>query len=216
MEQRRKWATFTTARLRWVKAINRVLVQNYVAQVTKRLEVLALLQAQRLVLAAEEGGKKTKSRRPKILRRSIDNSSLPTNALPAIGNTPQLVRSPSKANMSTTLPVLSVNTSSPVSPTRQLSSSFSPTGSRRLTSSSGKRSKAPSLRRSFQDETTFRNMVSNPDLLRHGTSATSSPMALKSDSVPSLLGSYHEKATILLEPLTVQAAYGSVRLSPNK
>lgn len=89
---------FSIARLRWIKAINRVLIQNYVAKVRIRLgmeEVPAPSPSERV--------------RPKMLRHSIDNSHLHSkqSGLPNI-NKPSPVSVTSTHHHATgSLPVLS-------------------------------------------------------------------------------------------------------------
>jgi hypothetical protein len=61
---------YTVARLRWIKAINRVLIQNYVQKVKVRLGLCTPEPA--LTPPPSD-------RRPKIFRRSIDNAYLSEN-----------------------------------------------------------------------------------------------------------------------------------------
>eukprot|EP01034_Spumella_vulgaris_P021881 gene21881-27956_t len=102
----------TVPRLRWIKAINRVLVQNYCALVRVRLDRMAADElATRLELEAATGiNKAGKKQRPKILRKSIDNSQL--NKLPTLKSALSaadglLVSIPSRDAASGALPVLS-------------------------------------------------------------------------------------------------------------
>lgn len=107
---------FSVARLRWIKAINRVLVQNYVEKVRIRLGYPSSGGS------VSAGSVVNERNRPgKIFRRSIDNSLLenltPTkspSSLPSINK-------PSPLSMAGT-PVLNTTSSLPVlSPTNNLS-----------------------------------------------------------------------------------------------
>lgn len=91
------------ARMRWVKAINRVLTMNFVEKVRARLESSPAMSAKpNLAVVTSFGGPVVK--RPRILRKSIDNSSLPNasrsgaaGGLPAISKSSSMASSPSQA-----------------------------------------------------------------------------------------------------------------------
>lgn len=90
---------FSPARLRWIKAINRVLIQNYVQKVRARLG-----WDDAPAVPAKPSPERA---RPKMFRRSIDNSMLEKTTLPAIvKHAPATVTSP-HLNTTASLPVLS-------------------------------------------------------------------------------------------------------------
>lgn len=152
---------FSVPRLRWIKAINRVLVQNYVHKVRVRLgyEVTP-----REVPPPER-------RRPKIFRRSIDNSLLdnkPTQHLPVINKpAPVNVHPHPHPHQGEALPVLS--------PTNHLHEHGTIEKRRRRTAREGKMLERRSLESLPSAETKSERIP---------LSCTSS------DSVPSLIESY--------------------------
>lgn len=91
---------FSPARLRWIKAINRVLVQNYCAKVRLRLEAKESPlhpMAEGLSVNTSFGGQSKK--RIRIMRKSIDNSELDKSSsapviLPEIKHSVSTVVSP--------------------------------------------------------------------------------------------------------------------------
>lgn len=105
MEQDMK-SRYSPARLLWIKAINRVLVQNYCDKVRARLEpkVERPEAAEGLRVVTSFNGQPKKNIR--ILRKSIDNSDLNNSQKGASGNTPSI-----------TLPSIHRKGSQSVSPT---------------------------------------------------------------------------------------------------
>lgn len=80
LTHRLQWKNYSAARIRWIKAINRVLTQNYVEKVKARLEVLERRQrARELRRSAGDALPCTSkaSKPPRILRRSFDGVCLP-------------------------------------------------------------------------------------------------------------------------------------------
>lgn len=80
--QRMKWMDYSPARLRWVRAIHRVVVLNYVSKVRERIEEIETLQAARKRAARlnvrgkssnHDANEKNKDDipRPRILRKSV-------------------------------------------------------------------------------------------------------------------------------------------------
>lgn len=192
---------FSVPRLRWIRAINRVLIQNYCALVRIRLDELeektkAAMQAMTVETASPSG----KGTRPKILRRSIDNSLLKSasedkhgSSLPSIQKTTSLGSPTSLASASGdgTLPAL-LETSS-----RRI---------RKGTGASGKSASSRVTRRSL-----------NQDLLNKyvpeqggGTELFPSPensskVHNHSASVPSLIQSYATSSQKVLQPVSLSS-----------
>eukprot|EP00981_Chlorochromonas_danica_P004798 scaffold967_cov173-Ochromonas_danica.AAC.9 len=80
LAHRLQWKNYSPARILWIKAINRVLSQNYVAKVRARLEVLERRQKareQRRSAGDALPCANKASKPPRILRRSFDGLCLP-------------------------------------------------------------------------------------------------------------------------------------------
>lgn len=197
---------YSVPRLRWIRAINRVLIQNYCALVRIRLDELEQ-KAKATMQAVIEASPSTKTgTRPKILRRSIDNSLLLKSAsenqhgssLPSIQKTSSLssptyggIPSLASASGDGTLPAL-FETSS-----RRM---------RKGTGASGKNANSRVTRRSL-----------NQDLLNKyvpeqggGTELYPSPENCSSkvhisSSVPSLIQSYATSSQKVLQPVSLSA-----------
>eukprot|EP01039_Chlorochromonas_danica_P001405 gene1405-1528_t len=92
LAQRMKWASYSAARLRWVRVVHRVVVQLYVEKVKNRLEEIEAKreEARRLRRLQRE----SRPKRPRILRKSIDASSLPRSRLAEDSVTKTLYSSP--------------------------------------------------------------------------------------------------------------------------
>lgn len=100
LAHREKWNGHTPARVRWIKAINRVLVQNYVAKVRVSLtevEVHKPVKKTRRSSVDAATGRKP----PRILRRSLDNSAFSCDQ-----STPQLIHTRSDESCCCELPPL--------------------------------------------------------------------------------------------------------------
>lgn len=76
-ERMRLQRKMSLPRQRWVRAVHRVVIQNHVAMVRRRLEDIEERKRLAEEEAAELANPSKKSTRSRILRKSIDNSSLP-------------------------------------------------------------------------------------------------------------------------------------------
>ncbi len=205
LEMRRKCSV---PRLRWIKAINRVLVQNYCEIVRARLDRMAADEALRLEEAEALQGKTAKKQRPKVLRRSIDNSqlshlpSLKGPGGPAEGLSVGLASVSSDAHKSH-LPAL-------LSPTAIASSGMTQSERRRPRASSNlgdKEKKTALTRKSFGQEHYPQYSRSE----RVADTAAPDPAAHQAAGPPSLIKSYNSISQKVLQPLSVPAGTGESR-----
>lgn len=235
LQQRAKWRHLRPSRVRWIQAINRVLVQNYVAKVTLRIEAIEAAKAFRMSMQAESNDEEEddfysrpktasfKPRRPKILRKSMDGSSLPTITTTSPSNRREGESGNSGSSdggIVTSFPPLVVSPTSR-SPLRQ-SGSFSPSRSGGVITARN----SFLLRRSFGDEANSRPQTgvsfSSPtgtsgrwsnSSIREGSSQGSRKVTVdnstSNSSAPSLVQSFSQKSSKLISPLPAHLAFAA-------
>jgi hypothetical protein len=191
LAERKKWKLLAPARLRWIKAINRVLIQQYVEKVRIRVDAL---YSKPISIENDDddviyGRKLVKPvvpppRRPRILRRSVDNSSCAISAkgsLPAITehfpSNKGIQKSSSRDPQDTTLPAINL---SPASQGQSQAFNGSPYKHR----ARSQEYTAITIRRSFDGTSIYSPIEGN---------------------VPSLLQSYNRMSAKLVPPLSEHA-----------
>lgn len=208
-------AQYSPARVRWMKAINRVLIQNYVRGVTKRLEEL---EQQRIeIRLLRKKNKENQPPRPRILRKTMDNCQLPP-----LSASKKIPAKPSNATVE--LPYVSIHTvqhrsTSFVAPTRpataqprrtKSAADAPPTavGQRRLSIATD--FSLPSIAgMSGRDSFSVWGVTSCVDIGRSSSSDTSntSVEVIATGKMPSLIESYATKSSIYSRPMSAKPAY---------
>jgi hypothetical protein len=188
---------FSVARLRWVKAINRVLVQNYCEKVRKRLSELedqkrALFKIDTNPEAALGGSK----RKPKILRKSIDNSMLAENTKGDDLHLPSIMKTVSNDGSPTHFPRHQTSTLPAVLNSPQKTVQKNVSNESRL------------ARRSLNQDALLIKYLPDSSFRPKSTNIAQSPsnstkVYYNSSSVPTLLQSYSHNSQKVLPPLSL-------------
>eukprot|EP01033_Poteriospumella_lacustris_P014183 gene14183-10134_t len=237
MEQEMK-SRYSPARLLWIKAINRVLVQNYCDKVRARLEakVDRPEAAEGLRVVTSFNGQSKKNIR--ILRKSIDNSDLNNSQKGTSGNTssitlPAIHRTGSQADSPTAVNEVIEKTQSHDSslpalttPKNALTTRAAQRRRSRMNSGVGEGVLLGGLpatrltRKSLNQDLLLQKYL--PDITRPSprssfslptpsstrTTAATTPTSVGSHSVPSLLQSYNAMSQKVIAPLPMSIIQG--------
>jgi hypothetical protein len=189
---------YSLPRLRWIKAINRVLVQNYIVQVKIRLGIPVLT-------ARTESP--TERSRPKIFRRSIDNSLLEGAKEVGGGRSPHLpsINRPNQLSMlhnnNGSAALLNTTSSLPVlSPLNHQHSTIEKRRRRRAGEGNSGSNGGKYLTRKSYDVFPFPSPTLSPIDPAKGPSLS---CASHDSAVPSLLQSYHTASQKFIPTVSV-------------
>jgi len=196
---------YSVPRLRWIRAINCVLIQNYCALVRIRLDELEQKAKAAMQAAVIDDAPAAKGTRPKILRRSIDNSLLKSasedkngSSLPCIQKTSSL-GSPTHGSI---LPSLASASGEGALP------ALLETSSRRMRKgggTSGKNANNRVTRHSLNQDLLNKYVPEHGGSTELFPSPESSSKVHNSSSVPSLIQSYATSSQKMLQPVSLSA-----------
>lgn len=232
LAQRMKWASYSPARLRWVRAIHRVIVQLYVEKVKNRLdEIEAKREEARRIRRLQ---RESRPKRPRILRKSVDNSSLAQSRLAEDSVRRTLYSSPRCSHsQNSMLPYLMIRNPSNDSLNSPAMKNIDLNRSVRKSSDLKGKAKA-SCAESISDEKTLPLLDMSSSVIQcasslfptgsitresfsnvsesSGSSSGSSGIVRKKSSlslptVPTVLDSYVSKATVFPRPISARPAY---------
>lgn len=210
LEMKRK---YSVPRLRWINAINRILVQNYVAKVKIRLDTLAQEARYREEIAAANAEGKSKKAK-KLLRKSVDNSDL--SRLPSIKLTqPDMeglnmgLSDTEGEGTSTRQRLPKVSQMTVIAERRRQRAAAGESKSLRVSGSSekvgvegisSKSNRGPVTRRSFGGGAEMYPNLADPSQFAPGG------LEEPNDTPPSLIKSYHATSSKMLTPLNSNAS----------